>query len=368
MADLKTFAAFDINTLYTDVADSEKGFHGAHATMVHNGYASPPVGAVNLDNPGGTTRSLTQWNGTAYVGFNANSPGGYQAPIYYFNLANCTIQQDIGTGNPGFQFDAGDYMDYSRSGNRWQVAIGSAFKLTVDAATTQISTESFVHSFAGAANKFTFSTSAPVDQKYSSEVIGPTNIVRNLINDAFTQANPYDTATRVGAALTTRQLNQTSGRLLVGQGITDDGVTALQTTSLKAQSLALTAQPFMKFNGSILIGTGFGFSPQFSSGITVNGPNSANLTISKAGKYVINFEELTAFSTVTSQAEFLFNLKKNGSFYSYLRCAFTGNSSFYRGTGLSVVLDLLAGDQLSVDRFDGLAQSGNLSGYLYQLS
>ena len=168
--------------------------------------------------------------------------------------------------------------------------------------------------------------------------------------------------------ITTRRLNEFTGRLLVGPGAPDDGVTALQTTSLKAQSLALTAQPFMKFNGSILIGTGFGFSPQFSSGITVNGPNSANLTVSKAGKYVINFEELTAFSTATSQAEFLFNLKKNGSFYSYLRCAFTGNSSFYRGTGLSVVLDLLAGDQLSVDRYDGLSQTGNLSGYLYQLS
>lgn len=367
MADLKTFAAFDINTLYTDVADSEKGFHGAHATMVHNGYASPPLGALNLDNPGGTTRSLTQWNSTAYASFTLGL-SAFQAPYFYTSLSACYFGIDAGGGNPGASFDAGDYMDYNRTSNTWRVAIGGVERVTAGASDFTVSTQSLVHQFAGSANKFTYNTSAPINQKRWSEVTGTSQIIRYIYDDAFTVANPYDTVNRVGAAIANRVLNETSGRLLVGQGLTDDGVTALQTTSLKAQSLALTAQPFMKFNGSIPIGTGFGFSPQFSSGITVNGPNSANLTVSKAGKYVINFEELTAFSTATSQAEFLFNLKKNGSFYSYLRCAFTGNSSFYRGTGLSVVLDLLAGDQLSVDRFDGLSQTGNLSGYLYQLS
>lgn len=367
MADLKTFAAFDINTLYTDVADSEKGFHGAHATMVHNGYASPPLGAVNLDNPGGTTRSLTQWNGAAYAGFTLGL-SAFQAPYFYTSLSACYFGIDAGGGNPGVSFDAGDYMDYNRTSNAWRVAIGSADVLSITAAQTNTLTTSTLHQSSATLFKYSINTSAPANQKTWAVLQSTGELVSFVQSDSATLSSIYDRITRSGTAITVRALNESSGRLLVGPAAPDDGVTALQTTSLKAQSLALTAQPFMKFNGSILIGTGFGFSPQFSSGITVNGPNSANLTVSKAGKYVINFEELTAFSTATSQAEFLFNLKKNGSFYSYLRCAFTGNSSFYRGTGLSVVLDLLAGDQLSVDRFDGLSQTGNLSGYLYQLS
>lgn len=367
MADLKSFAQPTNTTLYTDVVDTEKGFHGAHATMVHNGYASPPLGAINLDNPGGATRSFTQLAGLNYTNVILNSPGGYAAPTYSLNLTQCYVAQDIGTGSPGFNFDANDFMDYDRTNNRWRVAINGVEKLVIDNATYFL-TQTIRHQANNDLFKVNYNSSAPTDQKLWITLQQASEKVELIQNDAGLGTNAYDRVTRSGATITKRVLNETSGRLLVGQGITDDGVTALQTTSLKAQSLALTAQPFIKFNGSILIGTGFGFSPQFSSGITVNGPNSANLTVSKAGKYVINFEELTAFSATTSQAEFLFNLKKNGSFYSYLRCAFTGNSSFYRGTGLSVVLDLLAGDQLSIDRFDGLAQSGNLSGYLYQLS
>jgi hypothetical protein len=39
MADLKSFAQPTNATLYTDVVDTEKGFHGAHAKLVHSDYA-----------------------------------------------------------------------------------------------------------------------------------------------------------------------------------------------------------------------------------------------------------------------------------------------------------------------------------------
>jgi hypothetical protein len=368
MADLKSFAQPTNATLYTDVVDTEKGFHGAHAKLVHSDYALQPVGALSLNNPGGATRNLTQWNGTAQTPFVLFSGSGYSAPNYYFNLPDCYLSQDVGGGNPGFKFDAGDYMDYNRASNVWRLVIGNVEKFTVVPGAVLNNTEVAWHQFEGTLYTRHVKLNAPTNQKLWQQEYGDNFKISYTLNDANTVSSVYDRILRNGNAVVSRSLNESNGRLLVGQAVTDDGATALQTTSLKAQSLTLTAQPFISFNGSIPIGTGFGFTAQTASGISVNGPNSSKLTVSKAGKYVINFKEITAFSTNTSLAEFLFNLKKNDLFFSYIRAAFTGNPSFYRATGPSVVLDLLAGDSLSVDRYDGLAEPGNLHGYLYQLS
>ena len=317
MADLKTFAAFDINTLYTDVADSEKGFHGAHATMVHNGYASPPVGAVNLDNPGGTTRSLTQWNGAAYVGFNANSPGGYQAPTYYFNLANCFAAQDIGTGNPGFLFDAGDYMDYNRTSNAWRVAIGSADVLSITTTQTNTLTNSTLHQSSATLFKYSINTSAPANQKTWAVLQNTSELVSFVQSDSGALSPIYDRITRSGAAITTRALNESSGRLLVGPAAPDDGVTALQTTSYSASNQPSLTGGSNPTALSIPVNT----SPPLQiptrtlKGGMIVYNSDQNIAVPVAGLYLLSGKIL--FNVAVQSTRVIVSLFKNASLFNY---------------------------------------------------
>lgn len=44
-------------------------------------------------------------------------------------LSNFYMAADIGNGNPGFQFDSNDYIDYDRTNNVWRVVVGNAVYL-----------------------------------------------------------------------------------------------------------------------------------------------------------------------------------------------------------------------------------------------
>ena len=338
MADLKTFAAFDINTLYTDVADTEKGFHGAHATMVHNGYASPPLGAVNLDNPGGTTRSLTQWNGTAYTSFNANSPGGYQAPIYYFNLANCFVAQDIGTGNPGFLFDAGDYMDYNRTLNAWRVLIGGLERLYLTAAGASINSFALGTTAGNSSAIFNFENSngnvSPLLVTAERLAVGTTwqtasTRLQKKVDTTYMGFIEFGDATGTGGVsigagqASTAQAVPTvlkmtgSGRTLIGTGATDDGVTALQTTSYSASNQPSLTGGSNPTALSIPVNT----SPPLQiptrtlKGGMIVYNSDQNIAVPVAGLYLLSGKIL--FNVAVQSTRVIVSLFKNASLFNY---------------------------------------------------
>lgn len=286
MADIKSFAQPTNTTLYTDVVDTERGFHAAHATMVHNGYASPPVGAVNLNTPGGATRSFTQWDGAAYTNVILNSPGGYQAPTYSLGLANCNIAANIGTGNPGFLFDAGDSIDYDRAGNAMRALIGGVAKLIITSSTVKQQVIEQVHEFPGDLYKYSIHLAAPLNQKISTTLVGPSSLAHAFVNDTVTDRQDYDVISRSGISVTTRRLNQSSGRLLVGQGVTDDGVTALQTTSYSASN-----QPALIGSGNLQSSMNTPIQLQITTfvlkgGVTLQVGNSG-ITAPVAGTYML---------------------------------------------------------------------------------
>jgi hypothetical protein len=51
--------------------------------------------------------------------------------VKFSGLANFAIAKDIGTGNPGLNFDNNDYMDYDRTNNILRFVIGGSQKLAV---------------------------------------------------------------------------------------------------------------------------------------------------------------------------------------------------------------------------------------------
>ena len=362
MADLKTFAAFDINTLYTDVADSEKGFHGAHATMVHNGYASPPVGAVNLDNPGGATRSLTQWNGAAYAGFLANSPGSYQAPAYYFNLANCALAQDIGSGNPGFNFDSNDFMDYDRANNVWRLLIGGVTRVRITAAAigfglTNPEAYGAIASQggkAGAANSnlalitpgavqgeqanvalySTFVGTADNGPRRAADVVaGFSTGIWNTEYLSLCVGNnglPND-----GKAVTDEKLRITSTNRIIQKGVTDDGVTALQTTSYSASNQPSLTGGSNPTALSIPVNT----SPPLQiptrtlKGGMIVYNSDQNIAVPVAGLYLLSGKIL--FNVAVQSTRVIVSLFKNASLFNY-------QSDFPPVPGNTYIVDLNA--------------------------
>jgi hypothetical protein len=236
MADLKSFAQPTNTTLYTDVVDTDKGFHAAHAKLVHSDYAGAPIGAVNLDNAGGATRSLTQWTGAGYSGVILNSPNGYQATTYYLNLSNCFVATGLSSGNPGFQYDAGDFMDYDRANNVWRMVINGVTKVASGSSTFFNYDTVLRHEVAGPSYHLVINSTAPTNQKCWRTDHNPSTKISYLLDDLQTVGQPYDHMVRSGMTVTTRRLNESGGRLLVGQGATDDGATALQTTSYSANN------------------------------------------------------------------------------------------------------------------------------------
>ncbi len=308
--------------------------------------SSTVVGAVKLDNPGGATRSLTQWDGTAYAGVILNSPNGYRATTYYLNAPNCYVATDVGTGNPGFLFDAGDFMDYSRASNVWRVVMGGVAKV-VSGFDTFFNYDTIVrHEVAGPSYHLVVNTTAPLDQKRWRTDHNPS--VKNfyLINDADTIASPYDTINRSGMAITTRRLNESTGRLLVGQGITDDGVTALQTTSYSASN-----QPSLigGSSGTIALGANVRSNLTINTrtlkgGLTV-AANNFDVTVPVSGTYIVGIT--ININNPAGQSQPLIDIYKNGVFLQSLGLSPPAPINTNYAVIFSTALSLLAGDFIS---------------------
>lgn len=321
--------------------------------------ASTTLGAVKLDNPGGTTRSLTQWNGTAYTSFNANSLGGYQAPTYYFNLANCYVAADIGTGNPGFLYDAGDFMDYNRASNVWRVVIGGVAKV-VSGFDAFFNYDTIVrHEVAGPSYHVVTNTTAPVDQKRwrADHNAGSKNF--QLLNDTETVGTVYDAINRSGMAITTRRLNESGGRLLVGQGAPDDGVTALQTTSYSASNQPSLVEGGSLSNTTVAAGTRAELPliiRTLKGGVTV-AANNLNVTVPVAGLYLVTIIP----AIVPASGALSFDISKNGAITVQLGATPLSAGSF----SATCVINLAANDFIS---FGATATFSNLDVRLRHVS
>jgi hypothetical protein len=345
MADLKSFAQPSNTTLYTDVVDTERGFHGAHAKLQHSDYAGAPVGAINLDNPGGATRNLTQWNGTAQAGFALGS-AAYVATSYSLNLTNCSVQQDIGTGNPGFLFDANDFMDYSRSSNIWRIVVGGVEKLASGFDTFFNSNKISRHQYPGASYNIVSNTTAPVDQKlWRIEHAAETKTFAT-VSDANTIAVPYDTITRTGLSVT-RRLHESSGRLLVGQGVPDDGATALQAASYSASNQpSLTGGSGVSYSlaanaGQILDVV----SNTLRGGVTLTIGNT-RIVVPVAGQYLLT-AAVSFVSGASSGAAYL-RILKNGTLYAFQGLTQVLGSRDYL-VHASLEIPMLANDYISIE-------------------
>ena len=339
MADLKSFAQPTNTTLYTDVVDTERGFHSAHATMVHNGYASPPVGAVNLDNAGGATRAFTQWNGTAYAGFALAAPA-FQANNLNFNLANCAVRQDVGSGNPGFNFDANDFMDYDRTANRWRIAIAGVERLVVDATGTYTKQRTLIQ----------FDTTAPVYNTGHLELRtdNGSDASMGFHRGGLTACQLRHSGN--GLILSGTSRTDPADLLVLGKilqtGVTDDGVTALQTTSYSASNQSsLTGGSgntslIAPNAGAILDIT----TRTLKGGVTV-GLGSTRITAPVAGLYLLSGS--VGFFNGAVKGSAYIRINKNDVFVSFQGEA---NTVPNQGVGLQINLQipLLANDFITI--------------------
>jgi hypothetical protein len=344
MADLKSFAQPTNTTLYIDVVDTEKGFHGAHAKLQHGDYAQQPVGALSLDNPGSASRALTQWSGAAQTPFVLYSASGYSAPNYYFNLPDCYLSQDVGGGNPGFKFDAGDYIDYSRASNVWRVVIGNFEKISATPGAFYNSTQFAVHQFAGPLYARHSNTSAPANQKLWQQEHNDSFKLSYTLNDTNTVAAVYDRIVRNGTAVVSRSLNESSGRLLVGQGITDDGASALQTTSYSASN-----QPGLIGSGvlqNITTPTTLQIAlPALKGGVTLQGGSTA-ITAPVAGTYML-LASVFCIAPIVNANPYLEIVKNGVLLVRQGAIQMSGNNTPY-SLPLVLAIAMLPGDYVSV--------------------
>jgi hypothetical protein len=285
---LNSFNAPVLGAGYADVLDTLRETDKAVAAGAISGLVGQPVGALNWANPGAVDRTLTQSNGTSLVPVTPNlSALKVSGAISLGGLAGCVVAGNIGAGNPGFGFDNADFQDFDRTLNRWRLAIGNSEKIVQDNDDFYNLTATCYQRGPYVLYKYGSKTDAPLDQK--NWVVGQsdTKLEHFLQNDARTTNDVYDKITRTGLAVTTRHLNQTSGRLLVGQGVVDDGVTGLQTSSIRALQ-----QAKVTLSGGSVTATGGVIAYDFSqiigtpAGLSVDLANNV-VTVNQPGEYML---------------------------------------------------------------------------------
>jgi hypothetical protein len=313
----------------------------AAVTLVSN---STTVGAINLDNPGGATRSFTQRTGAGYAGVILNSPNGYQATTYYLNLSNCFVATGLSSGNPGFQYDAGDFIDYNRASNVFRVVVGGAEKFAVTPDSVYNFTQVAVHQFAGPLYARHSNTSAPANQKLWQQEHNDSFKLSYTLNDTNTVAAVYDRIVRNGTAVVSRSLNESSGRLLVGQGITDDGASALQTTSYSASN-----QPGLIGSGvlqNITTPTTLQIAlPALKGGVTLQGGSTA-ITAPVAGTYML-LASVFCIAPIVNANPYLEIVKNGVLLVRQGAIQMSGNNTPY-SLPLVLAIAMLPGDYVSV--------------------
>jgi AAA domain/Chaperone of endosialidase len=111
--------------LYMGIDTSLGTYGSAFIQYVKNGVNYQPL----LLNPNGgnvgigTTSPAYKLDVSGIVGFDG---------LYSNKISNFYVDDNIGTGNPGINFDANDYIDYDRTNNAFTFASGGSTRLKID--------------------------------------------------------------------------------------------------------------------------------------------------------------------------------------------------------------------------------------------
>jgi hypothetical protein len=375
MADLKTFAAFDLNTPYLDVADTERGFHAAHAKQVVSDYAAVPAGALNFSGPNTYDRTLTQYNGAAYTGFN-------------LKVDKLTVNAgvDLGVGNSQLYANASDmvlqgstntYFQYNRAGAVFNTVVASSLKLATKATgsyffspvlATTLGASSPIASFENNNGNLcpvvvtAERTAAGTDWTTASTRLHKKVDVTFMGFVEFGGANnPSGVTIGAGQAATAQAVPGVvkiggAGRTTIGSDVVDDGSTMLQTGSLKATTLSLTAQPGIRDgagnNATVSGGTSGPLDISTFTGVggmTVNSNGSilCRVTAPMAGRYQFTLQIFTslapAVGTFTGELSAVLN-NSTGKLLANKIVVASGES--FRVTNSTFVQYMQAGDYI----------------------
>ena len=262
MADLKTFAAFDINTTYLDVADTERGFHAAHAKGVVSDYAAVPAGATNLSNPNTYDRTLSQYNGTTYSGFNLKVDKLTTNGVLDLGFTGSSV--NASAVNTFLQGDTGDYLQFIKASNIWNLAIANISRFRVAPIGAVVDSPALAATAAAsmpilsldnnngnvspllitaerlAAGSNWTTASTRLQKAVDATSMAFIDFGHDGVGGIQIGAGQAATAQGVPGVL---KIGGT-GRTTIGASIVDDLSTMLQTGTLKATSLTLTAQPY----------------------------------------------------------------------------------------------------------------------------
>jgi hypothetical protein len=217
-------------------------------------------------------------------------------------------------------------------------------KLAVDSAANYTFNSTTRHIFNGFVQSEIKNTAAPTDQKNWKTNTGPNSKQSFISNDSDTIPKVYDMTTRVGNTITTRALNQDGGRLLVGQSVTDDGATALQTTSYSASN-----QPGLIGSGvlqNITTPTTLQIAlPALKGGVTLQGGSTA-ITAPVAGTYML-LASVFCIAPIVAAQPYLEIVKNGVLLVRQGAIQMSGNNTPY---SLPVILAIamLPGDYVSV--------------------
>jgi hypothetical protein len=240
MAASTNLATIGANTPHVDFADTLREAIKSAMAGVTSGYSGVSLGAINWAAPNAYDRTVTQWNGVSFVGFKVVSSGGFKSDTYDFAQANASIQAS--SANISHNFDTGDALIYQKATNTLEFFVGGLYRWAVSDSSFLINTNFLRH--VGLDDRYsTFEKqNGPVDGKIWKTVVNDSGQLSFIVNDADSVAHFHDEIFRSGLSITKRHLLRQSGRLLVGNGVVDDGVTGLQATSIRASQ-----QPFASF-------------------------------------------------------------------------------------------------------------------------
>jgi hypothetical protein len=292
-----------------------RDMYSALTRMVMVGALNRPLGSLEFSNPNGTSRTLTQWNGTADVQFDLTvkkliSSSG----ILEFAGSNCYL---VGNNSAlTLNADANDYMRYDRVNNIWRWVIEGAQRLTISPTGAGISSLNLGNVAGDGSSIFGFENNsnnvAPLEvtaQRTAAGADWTTAGIRaqRRVDATFMgfvqwggDKNPAGVSIGAGQTPTAQGvpylLHFKDGGRMVTDNVTDDGSTQLQVASLKVGGVAITgaAPAIVTTSKRQVILSGPVFSdgspnlfPEYVGGLTLttNSLTSAPLVVTAAGGF-----------------------------------------------------------------------------------
>jgi hypothetical protein len=336
-----------------------------------------PVGALDFSAPNSYNRTLTQYNGSAYVGFNLrvdtltavsgvvdlNSSGA--------QLTSDSIQTVLYGGS------GGNYLQYVKATNQWYLVVGGSVRLKIETANiaffsqnlgTAAGASSSIANFENyngnsspllvtaersAAGADWTTASTRLQKKVDFTFMGYVDF-NGSNNPSGVTIGAGLSATAQGVPAVLRVLQ--SGRTLVGADVVDDGVTGLQVTSIRATKQPGVVNIFGP-STSVAASTDVVVSmtgANFLSGATISGNR---ITFTRGGR--LTFSGAVAFVCTSANFPVFLTLRDNGSsaVVAQNRTAIGNDATL----AFSYTTEVFAGDYLELSiRCQGASGSANI--------